>query len=254
MFTERNLILDSQFQVATTSCTPHPQTQAWLDMHQCYSSEPVWDCLHPDEARCGELVVKHCLDKGGHYGVLESSMIAVNFVGFPHSVMQQLRTHRVGITFNVQSFRYTSQRLLKAVEAFGDGSEDAHSLLEQAVYVRPAGTYWNRQGKSAVYTVEQRQEDLAVALLGLKQYATRFKQGLPEEHCRQSVPFEVRQHFTMGCTLRTALHLLGVRYQADVQPECFTAMAHFFCCLQDWSPEIVRWYAIRHLGKNRLSP
>ncbi|MGL5194103.1 MAG: FAD-dependent thymidylate synthase, partial [Chroococcales cyanobacterium] len=52
---------------------------------------------------CGELIVKRLLaGERGHYGPIEHVGIVFNCGFFPHSVMQQIRTHRVGISFDVQ--------------------------------------------------------------------------------------------------------------------------------------------------------
>ena len=57
----------------------------------------------PDEARAGEICVKRLLaGERGHYGPLEHAQIVLNVGWFPHSVMQQARTHRVGVSFDVQ--------------------------------------------------------------------------------------------------------------------------------------------------------
>jgi thymidylate synthase (FAD) len=74
-------------------------------MHQDYSEHYVVDSREqwPDEQRCGELIVKHLLSGDrGHYGPLEHPQITVNVGYFPHSMMQQVRTHRVGVSFDVQ--------------------------------------------------------------------------------------------------------------------------------------------------------
>jgi thymidylate synthase (FAD) len=74
-------------------------------MHQDYSEDLVVDRRDrfPDETKAGELVVKHLLaGNRGHYGCVEHPQITFNVGYFPHSMMQQIRTHRVGISFDVQ--------------------------------------------------------------------------------------------------------------------------------------------------------
>lgn len=74
-------------------------------MHQDYCEDFVWEQRDnfPDEKKAGELVVKHLLAGGrGHYGPIEHPQIVFNVGYFPHSLMQQIRTHRVGISFDVQ--------------------------------------------------------------------------------------------------------------------------------------------------------
>ncbi len=94
-----------KFRIELLAATPHPQQLIWAAMHQDYSEDAVYDQRDkfPDEAKAGELIIKHLLaGNKGHFGPLEHPQITVNVCGFPHSMMQQIRTHRVGITFDVQ--------------------------------------------------------------------------------------------------------------------------------------------------------
>lgn len=94
-----------RFTVEVISQTPNPQQTIYAAMHQDYAEGFVaherdrW----PDEARCGEVIVTSLLKGGrGHYGPLEHPQIVLNVGWFPHSCMQQIRTHRVGVSFDVQ--------------------------------------------------------------------------------------------------------------------------------------------------------
>jgi thymidylate synthase (FAD) len=94
-----------RFCIDVVAATPNPQQVVWAAMHQDYSEHYVVDSREqwPDEQRCGELIVKHLLSGDrGHYGPLEHPQITVNVGYFPHSMMQQVRTHRVGVSFDVQ--------------------------------------------------------------------------------------------------------------------------------------------------------
>lgn len=93
----KTLIDDEYFAVKVLNRTPNPQTLCWYAMHQDYSEEFVFNETPPEEKEAGEIVVRHLL-KGerGHYGPLEHPAITFNVGWFPHSVMQQARTHRVG--------------------------------------------------------------------------------------------------------------------------------------------------------------
>lgn len=93
------------FRVEVLSAMPNPQQLVWAAMHQDYSENFVVDerDQFPDEARAGELIIKHLLQGNrGHFGPIEHPQIVFNVGFFPHSTMQQLRTHRVGISFDVQ--------------------------------------------------------------------------------------------------------------------------------------------------------
>ena len=95
----------AHFTVEVIAQTPNPQQTIYAAMHQDYAEDFVWaERDHwPSEARCGELIVKNLLaGSRGHYGPLEHPQIVLNAGWFPHSTMQQIRTHRVGVSFDVQ--------------------------------------------------------------------------------------------------------------------------------------------------------
>ncbi|NET88862.1 MAG: FAD-dependent thymidylate synthase [Kamptonema sp. SIO1D9] len=94
-----------KFRVEVIASTPNPQQVVWAAMHQDYSEYFVVDNRDkfPNEQRAGELIVKHLLaGDRGHFGPLEHPQITFNIGYFPHSMMQQIRTHRVGVSFDVQ--------------------------------------------------------------------------------------------------------------------------------------------------------
>jgi thymidylate synthase (FAD) len=89
-----------KFRVEVIAATVNPQQLVWAAMHQDYSEDFVWDTKNkfPDEAKAGELIVKHLLaGNRGHFGCIEHPQITFNVGYFPHSMMQQIRTHRVGM-------------------------------------------------------------------------------------------------------------------------------------------------------------
>ncbi|MBD1888722.1 FAD-dependent thymidylate synthase [Coleofasciculus sp. FACHB-SPT9] len=237
------------FRVEVVAATPNPQQVIWAAMHQDYSEELVWNSCDrwPDEERSGELIIKHLLSGDrGHYGPLEHPQITVNVGYFPHSMMQQLRTHRVGVSFDVQSFRYTGQRIVDVVEGKLD--------IEEAFYLRPVGNYTNRQGKRYLYSEEQRQDDLEWCKDACKHYKKRIDEGLSEEHARGIIPFDARQHFVLSCNVRSLMHLLDLRWKKDAQLEaqkfCELLWVHF----EQWTPAIAQWYLENRAKKAKLAP
>ncbi|MEO0490768.1 MAG: FAD-dependent thymidylate synthase, partial [Cyanobacteria bacterium J06659_2] len=109
----------------------------------------------PDEADCGDVIIKNLLKGGrGHYGPLEHPQIVLNCGWFPHSTMQQIRTHRVGVSFDVQclggdtevTFVHASGRLQKyAISTLFDLWENGEKAVrERKVRGRngePPGSY-----------------------------------------------------------------------------------------------------------------
>ena len=226
-----------------------PQQVIWAAMHQDYSEGFVVDERDhfPDERKAGELIIKHLL-KGnrGHFGPMEHPQIVFNVGYFPHSTMQQLRTHRVGVSFDVQSMRYSGTRVVDVA--------DGKCAIEDVFYLRPVGNYTNRQGKNYFYSEEQRQADWDWCLAACRRYSDRMNDGLSEEHARGLIPFDFRQHFVLSCNARSLMHLLDLRAKADAQLEiqklCELLMGHF----RDWMPEVAAWYEATRLAKARLSP
>ena len=97
--------MDPLFKVEVLSQTPNPQQVIYAAMHQDYAEGFVWDDRNvlPDEAKAGDLVIRNLLGGNrGHFGPLEHPQIVLNCGWFPHSTMQQIRTHRVGVSFDVQ--------------------------------------------------------------------------------------------------------------------------------------------------------
>lgn len=218
-------------------------------MHQDYAEEFVAQKREkwPGEARCGELVVKNLLQGGrGHYGPLEHPQITLNIGWFPHSTMQQIRTHRVGVSFDVQSFRYTGQRILDVLE----GKRD----VEEVFYLRPEGFYTDRQGKKYEYTQLQREDDKHWCLLACARYKNKIDQGFAEEHARGLIPFDIRQHWVMSANVRSLMHMLDLRWKKDAQLEaqkmCDAIWPHFV----HWTPAISGWYLENRAHRAKPAP
>ncbi|NES95697.1 MAG: FAD-dependent thymidylate synthase [Desertifilum sp. SIO1I2] len=238
-----------RFRVEVISKMHNPQQVVYAALHQDYSENLVFDDQSewPSESKCGELIVKRLLrGDRGHFGPLEHPNIVFNCGYFPHSVMQQIRTHRVGISFDVQSNRYTGKRIIDVTE----GSRD----IEEVFYLRPVGFYSDRQGKRYEYTQQQRDRDLAWCLEAAKRYAQLIAEGAAEEHARGIIPFDVRQHWVMSLNARSLMHLLDLRAKPDAQLECQKLCELIFPHFSEWMPEIAQWYEKTRLKKARLSP
>ena len=241
--------MDPRFRVERIAATPNPQLCVYAGMHQDYSEGFVADDrgAWPDERKAGEICVKRLLSgERGHYGPLEHAQIVLNVGWFPHSVMQQARTHRVGVSFDVQSMRYTGERICRAA----DGALD----LEEVFYLRPVGDYSDRQGKRYHYGQEQRAIDLALCRSAADRYRDLLAAGYAEEHARGILPFDYRQHFVVSFTLRALLHFLDLRAKLDAQQEIRALCDLIWPHLQGWTPEIADWYEKSRLHRARLAP
>jgi len=93
----------------------------------------------------------------------------LNVGWFPHSVMQQARTHRVGVSFDVQSMRYTGERICRAARS--------ELELEEVFYLRPVCDYSDRKGKKYHYSIGQRAIDLELCRAAAERYRDLLAAG-----------------------------------------------------------------------------
>ena len=238
-----------RFRVDLISATPNPQQCVYAAMHQDYSEDFVagdrenW----PDETRAGEICIKRLVaGDRGHFGPFEHALIMLNVGWFPHSVMQQARTHRVGVSFDVQSMRYTGERICRAA----DGALD----LEEVFYLRPVGDYRARVGNKYTYTEEQRSIDLEHCQRSAERYRDLLRSGFSEEHARGILPFDYRQHFIASFSLRAFLHFMDLRAKLDAQLEIRQLCDLMWPHMVTWAPEFAAWYEKNRLHKARLAP
>lgn len=238
-----------KFRVEVISKTENPQQLIYAALHQDYTEAFVYDQMDkfPSEEQCGEIIVKRLLaGDRGHFGCIEHPQIVFNCGYFPHSVMQQARTHRVAVSFDVQSFRYTSSQFLDVIE----GNKD----IEDVFYLRPVGHYSDRQGKKYYYSPEQRENDLQWCLEAAKRYKADMEAGMSEEHARGKVPFDYRQHFIVSFNLRSVLHFLDLRWKANAQLEIIKLCDLMWPHIEGWSPAVAEWYKTSRAKKAKLSP
>lgn len=240
--------MDPYFRVELISATPNPQQVVYAAMHQDYSESFVWDerDRFPSESRAGELCVKHLLEGNkGHWGPYEHPQIVLNCGWFPHSVMQQLRTHR-HLSMDVQSGRYTGERVLEVTNRTRN--------IEEVFYFRPEGWYTDRKGKRYEYGSIRRDYHKQLCLAACDNYLEDIAGGMSEEHARDMLPFNIRQHWVLGFNARSLMHILTIRGKKDAQLEiqmlCLLLLPHF----KAWMPETCEWFMAHHWQKGRLAP
>ena len=238
--------MDPRLRVETIAATPEPNRLVWRALHQDYSEGFVADQEAPDERKAAEIAIRNLLQGDrGHMGPYEHPQISYNVGWFPHSVMQQARTHRIA-SFDVQSCRYSGKRFIDVAE----GKRE----LEEVFYLRPLGEYRDRSGKKYEYTEDWRAFDLRECMNAARIYADKIANGFSEEHARGMIPFDFRQHFVLSLNARSLMHLFDLRSKADAQIEirwlCELLMPKF----KEWMPELAEWYAAHRYAKARLAP
>lgn len=239
--------MDPRFEVAVLARTENPQTVAWLAAHQDYSEGAVCHEVAPPENECGRRVVKHLLAGGrGHFGPLEHPSITFNVVGFPHDVAVQARTHRIA-SFDIQSQRYTGQRVLQVAK----GELDANEVF----YLRqPLSTYKDRKGANYYYSTTEALVHTNTCIEAAKRYSELIEMGWAEEHARQLLPQNIRQHFVVTFNMRSLMHFLTIRGKADAQLEIQQLTELMLPHFQSWAPNVYEWFSSNQWKKGRLAP
>lgn len=246
--------MDTYFAVTVLNATPDPEQVMYQAMHQDYCAEYV----SPETEipmNYGEIVIKRLLEGNrGHYGPLEHPQISFGVGYFPHTVMQQARTHRVGTSFDVQSLRYTGEHLERIGKELLDGGDPN---LEPFFYIPQtvkAGAAKTRQGMTPIAP-----EALTIILEQYRQQAIAYYRlvgecGVPYEDARNIIGYGVRQHFVVSFNCRSLMHFLDLRAKADAQGEiqqmCELMLPHFVT----WCPHVAQWYIDNRWGKARLAP
>lgn len=279
--------MDKYFRVNVLNQTIHPQMVIYAALHQDYSEQYVFEeqqwvsdygsasyynQVGVTEKQAGEIAVKRLLaGNRGHFGCIEHPQIVFSVGYFPHSTMQQIRTHRIGCSFDVQSFRYTGDRIYqlgKRLVEMGlspfsgveeklycyDQDDVLKNQIESIFYLRPVGEYTDRQGKHYQYTDNRRKTHLIKVAESAVDYYYDIEDGFSEEHARGLIPFDVRQHWVMSFNLRSLMHLLDLRYKQDAQLECQQLCELIYPHFESWVPEIAEWYGKNRLHKARLAP
>jgi thymidylate synthase (FAD) len=242
------LELDQNMKVVMLRQAQLPQTLVWQAGKNDYSEEPIHTIFPPNEKECGKWVIEQLLaNERGHWGPLEHPAITFDCVGFVHNVIVQARTHRVGVTFDVQSQRYTGRRVLKVAKG---------ELRPQEVfYVRPEGLYLDRKGHKYEWTQKDYERELKFCVEASERYTDLFEnRGMAEEHLRDYLQQNIRQNFVVTFSLRAALHFLDLRAKLDAQVEIQALCEGMVPVIKAWVPEIFSYYEEKRLHRARLSP
>jgi thymidylate synthase (FAD) len=238
---------DPYLTVKTIGRTENPETLIYTALRQDYSSEFVGDKYLNCDNLAPKIIKALLAGKKGHFGPLEHPSITLAVGYFPHDVMVQARTHRIGVSFDVMSQRYTSENLIKAAKG--------ELPLEKVVYVRPIGFYPDpNDGHIYEFCEKERARDLEMARIQVNHYAESVATGMPFEMARHLAPQGVRQHFVVSFNLRSLFHFLDLRAKHDAQIEIRTLAHALLSEARDWCPELTAWYEQNRLEKGLLAP
>jgi len=241
------LELDGRMRVEILQCYSIPEQVVYQAGRGDYSEIPAHEIKVPSPSKCGEWIVNRLLsNERGHWGPLEHPSITFSVAGYVHNVMVQARTHRIGMSFDVQSQRYTSERILKLAR----GEMDP----EDVFYVRPPGLYTNREGKKYEWTEKNYRDELDFAVHIAKRYKEKDDLGVSEEHNRDYLIQGIRQNFVFSANLRSILHFLDLRSKLDAQLEIQALCEQISPLLKTWAPNVWAYYEEKRLHRARLAP
>jgi len=202
--------------------------------------------IHCATVSTGALIVRRNYKVAICGNCLEHPGITFSVSGYVHNVMVQARTHRVGISFDVQSQRYTGKRVVKVAEG--------ELPVDEVFYSRPPGYYTNRKGKKYEWTQEDYDDEMNWYLEGCKRYATKYKKGMCEEHIRDGLAQGIRQNFVVSFNLRSVLHIIDLRAKLDAQLEIQALCEQMTPIVKEWAPNVWKYYEEKRLYRAKLSP
>lgn len=237
--------MENPFRAELVHAYELPQQTTFIGLHADYSEgfEPATEL---PEDRCGEIAVKRLLDgKRGHFGPLEHAHLTL-LLQADHNTIMQLRTHRVGLSFDVQSMRYTGRRIERVARG--------EIPVTDAFYFREPGCYSDRGGESYEYTLAMRKGDEDHTMDCARRYLSHRAWGIAEEHARNVLPTCYRQNACITGNIRSWFHLLDVRLKGDAQWEARWAMDLVAGIVKNWVPEIFSWYEANRKGRALLAP
>lgn len=233
------------FRCDLVRATERPQQVIYVALHNDYAEDFCPDTSLPED-RCGEIAVKRLLEGGrAHFGPLEHPSLTL-LLQVDHNTMVQLRTHRVGVSFDVQSLRYTGSRIEQVARG--------ELPVEKVFYTRPPGVYRDRQGGAYAWSEQQVARLRTLQGNAAQDYADLRAEGVSEEHARYVLPTSYFQNVCLTGNARSWMHLLDIRLKADAQFEIRQAMDLVESQFRTWMPEIHQWWAAHRRGKALLAP
>ncbi|REJ37373.1 MAG: FAD-dependent thymidylate synthase, partial [Bacillota bacterium] len=190
----------SGIRVAVVAATPDPERLVWLAQHQDVTDHMTIEDRVPSDP--GAAIVKTLLQRG-HYGPFEHPTITFNIGGVSRSLMAQLTRHRIGISFDVQSLRYTR------LDEIGDSDEDLEAAFAFPPYLaqdEPVRVVERRRSPWKIENPQAVRAQLTDAYRQvLKLYRQLLEAGLPAADRRALPPPGPRHQPVVRGTTRAAM-------------------------------------------------
>ncbi len=224
------------------SAIPNPQRTCAIAARSCYDEKNAKKYFEKmNEVECADWLFDACLQKQ-HYSPLEHASFTILTTNAPHSMVVQIRTHRI-INFQVQSMRYTGSRML-----------DETIPTKDLFYFLPEGVERSttRDGRAVV----ENQADVLMMFESTRQnYIDLVNRGVPKERARDVLGSGYVQNFVMTANLRAIMHLFSMRTPKDAQLECqlFCEDLYQLLIKEDWATDLLKWYRTKYWGKSKLA-
>lgn len=197
-----------------------------------------------------ETLIRRLLKPPGHFGPFEHPELTIAIKGISRVTMAQLTRHRVGITFDVQSSRYTMPPI-DLIRAMDDGRAPLDAIDAYVVVPKLA--------------VEREQQELfrKRALQSFVDYADMYegatRNGTPEarakEDARFLLPKALRVNVVVSANLRTWMHIADMRSAGDAQWEIRALTDDLLDLIGERAPVTMGAYRdLLHERKHRLAP
>lgn len=215
--------------VTTDTATDRPHLRILKAMRACKHRRGVLE-LAVSEEESARRIVEHLLGKNdtkSHYGPCEHPSITTFSENVPSYVLNQIRTHRAGITFDAYSMRdgfvEDAQRVLKG------------ELPLQAVFE-----------DNPAYDSDYLREALKKYTDTCRDFGTEAGRGI--------LPTCYLTSFYMTCNLRTAFHLCDLRLKKDAQGQTQEWCKLFSHQIELWCPDLWEWYVKNRYSRANLAP
>jgi len=239
----------SGIRVAVIAATPEPERLVWLAQHQDVTDHMTIEDRVPSDP--GAAVVKTLLQRS-HFGPFEHPSITFNIGGVSRSLMAQITRHRVGISFDVQSLRYTR------LDEIGDTDEELAEAFAYPPYLHQDEPVRVVERRRSPWQIEEPQKVRAELTAAYRQVLGLYRQllaaGLPAEDARLILPLGTRINMVMSVNARTLMHILDMRLPPNAQWEIRELCGALLDLAEIWMPATFRWYRENRAGKHKLAP
>lgn len=232
--------------VEVIKATESPEELVWRAARQCYVPGFILDRDLPDNYN---KLITDLLNRG-HYGPFEHPQISFNIGGISRACLAQLTRHRIGVTFDVQSHRYTT--VTEGVE-----NNNLDDCFVYPPYLESGATSHARgYGKIELTDDEQAYVEGIFTDAYAKALDNYFRllEVVPAEDARLVLPEGVKVNLVMSCNARSLMHILDLRLPPNAQWEIRMLCGWLLDLAEEWMPTTFRWYREKRAGKHKLAP